>query len=251
MMKSVNEIAEALTEVISISHIFHRDSETETNKILIGEKTITNIHENGRQFNVDVESGQKTGFFIDQRENRNFITQYVKDKIVLDAFSYSGGFSVYALTAGAKHVDSVDSSANALKLVEENILLNNIDQAKQQSHQSDVANFLEAHPQEHDLIILDPPAYAKSQSAKHKAVIGYKNLNAEAIYHIKPGGIIFTFSCSQHIDAALFEHTIQSAAIEVGRSVRVFHHFSQPADHPVNIFHPEGEYLKGLGLFVE
>lgn len=206
--------------------------------------------ENDCKFNLDWINGQKTGFFLDQRENRKLLADFSNNKKILNTFCYSGGFSVYALKTGAKLVHSVDSSQKAIDLVNENVKLNGFDK-NHRSFTSDTLNFLKQNKEDYDVIILDPPAFAKSQKAKHNAIQGYKRLNAMALQQIKPGGILFTFSCSQAINRQLFYDTIMAAAIEVGRNVKVLHHLSQPADHPVNIFHPEGEYLKGLVLFVE
>lgn len=205
--------------------------------------------ENNCEFNLDWINGQKTGFFLDQRENRKLLGEFSKNKKVLNTFCYSGGFSVYALKAGAKLVHSVDSSQKAIDLTNQNIDLNKL--KNHESITSDTLSFLKQNTEDYDIIILDPPAYAKSQKAKHNAIQGYKRLNAMALKQIKSGGILFTFSCSQAVNRKLFYDTIMAAAIEVGRNVKVLHHLSQPADHPVSIFHPEGEYLKGLVLFVE
>ncbi|MBL4593414.1 MAG: class I SAM-dependent rRNA methyltransferase [Flavobacteriales bacterium] len=205
--------------------------------------------ENDYQFNLDWINGQKTGFFLDQRESRKLIANYSKGKKVLNTFCYSGGFSVYALKAGATEVHSVDSSQKAIDLTDANIKLNKL--KKHKSFNSDTLDYLKENTIDYDVIILDPPAYAKNQKAKHNAVQGYKRLNQMALKQIKSGGILFTFSCSQVINRKLFYDTIVAAAIEVGRNIRVLHHLSQPADHPVNIYHPEGEYLKGLVLYVE
>lgn len=205
--------------------------------------------ENNCAFNLDWINGQKTGFFLDQRENRKLLGEFSKNKKVLNTFCYSGGFSVYALKAGAKLVHSVDSSQKAIDLTNQNITLNKL--KNHESITSDTLSFLKQNTEDYDIIILDPPAYAKSQKAKHNAIQGYKRLNAMALKQIKSGGILFTFSCSQVVNRKLFYDTIMAAAIEVGRNVKVLHHLSQPADHPVSIFHPEGEYLKGLVLFVE
>ena len=219
------------------------------NGYLFGKVDTNNVMENGNLFCVDWEEGQKTGFFIDQRENRKILTELCKNKIVLNTFCYTGGFSVYASIAGAKEVHSVDSSKKAIELTDKNVKLNNVN--NHTSFVSDTFDFLKGKENIYDLIILDPPAFAKHQNVKHNAVMGYKRLNFEAIKKIKSGGIIFTFSCSQVVDNRLFYNTIMAASIEAGRNVRVLQHLSQPADHPVNIFHPEGEYLKGLILFVE
>lgn len=205
--------------------------------------------ENDIQFNLDWINGQKTGFFLDQRENRKLLADFSTGKKVLNTFCYSGGFSVYALKAGAKLVHSVDSSQKAIDLTTQNVALNKL--KNHEAITSDTLSFLKQNTEDYDVIVLDPPAYAKSQKAKHNAIQGYKRLNAMALKQIKSGGILFTFSCSQAVNRKLFYDTIMAAAIEVGRDVKVLHHLSQPADHPVSIFHPEGEYLKGLVLFVE
>jgi 23S rRNA (cytosine1962-C5)-methyltransferase len=209
------------------------------------------VKENRFVFEIDWVEGQKTGFFIDQRENRNALQKYCNNKTVLNTFCYSGGFSVYAMGAGAKSVHSVDSSAKAIDLTDRNIDLNFSEAKNHTSVVQDTFSFLNTSELVYDVIILDPPAYAKSKSAKHNAIQGYRRLNERALKMIGSGGILFTFSCSQIIHRKLFEDTITAAAIDAGRSVRILEHLSQPADHPVNIFHPEGEYLKGLVLFVE
>lgn len=205
--------------------------------------------ENNNKFLVDWEGGQKTGFFLDQRENRALLGHYSKDKVVLNTFCYTGGFSVYAANAGAKEVHSIDISKKAIDLTDRNIEINNI--KNHQSFVMDTFEFLKHRENTYDIIVLDPPAFAKHQNVKHNAVMGYKRLNYEAIKQIKPGGLLFTFSCSQVVDKNTFNSTVMAAAIEAGRTVRVLHHLSQPPDHCVNIFHPEGEYLKGLVVHVE
>lgn len=206
------------------------------------------VLENGYRFSVDWVHGQKTGFFIDQRDNRQLLMRYCKGKKVLNTFCYSGGFSVYAAMAGASEVYSVDSSAKAIELTDRNVKLNEIQ--NHQSFVSDTFDFLKGKQNEFDVVILDPPAFAKHRDAKHNAVMGYKRLNCEAIKLIKPNGILFTFSCSQVVNKGLFYNTIMAAAIESGRNVKVLHQLGHPADHPVNIYHPEGEYLKGLVLYI-
>lgn len=208
------------------------------------------IHENKNEFFVDWEGGQKTGFFLDQRENRRLLGDFSKGKIVLNTFCYTGGFSVYALKEGAKLVHSVDSSGKAIELTRRNLSLNGFDPAIHECFDVDTFDFLKEKQDQYDLIVLDPPAFAKHRDSRHQAVKGYQRLNTEAMRVIKPGGIIFTFSCSQVVDRKLFYDTIVSAAIQSGREIKVLHHLSQPADHPVSIFHPEGEYLKGLVLSV-
>ena len=207
--------------------------------------------ENGNQFIINWETGQKTGFFIDQRENRKLLSAMSKDKKVLNTFCYSGGFSIYALNAGAKEVHSLDSSKKAMELVEENVAL--LDKKLQQKHKSitqDAMDYIKNLPEDFDVIILDPPAFAKHIKSKNKAVQGYKRLNTRAIEMVKSGGLIFTFSCSQVIDNELFKHIILSASIVANRKVSILHQLHQPQDHPVNIYHPESEYLKGLVIKV-
>lgn len=209
------------------------------------------VAENGNKFLIDWETGQKTGFFLDQRDNRKLLAEYAKGKKVLNAFCYSGGFSIYALKAGANDVHSVDVSKKAIELVNQNVAANVGEVSNHEAYAEDVMNFLKKNDQVYDLIILDPPAYAKSIAKRHQAVQGYKRLNIEGIKRLAKGGLLFTFSCSQVVDRELFYNTIVSAALEVGRQVRVLHHLSQGADHPVNLFHPEGSYLKGLVLHIE
>jgi 23S rRNA (cytosine1962-C5)-methyltransferase len=213
----------------------------------VGEKVV--VKENGCKFLIDWENGQKTGFFVDQRENRLLLSKYSKDKTVLNTFSYTGGFSVYAALAGAKTVHSVDSSAPAIELCRQNAELNGI--KNHEGYAVDTFDFLKDKDNVYDVIILDPPAFAKSRDVKHNAVIGYKKLNALALKKIRSGGLLFTFSCSGVIDKMLFYNTIAAAAIEAGRSVKVVHYLYQPADHPVIPFFPEGEYLKGMVLSVD
>jgi 23S rRNA (cytosine1962-C5)-methyltransferase len=208
------------------------------------------VIENGHFFFVDWEAGQKTGFFLDQRNNRQLLTQYVQGKTVLNTFSYSGGFSIYALKAGARLVHSVDVSLKAVEWTKNNIEINQFDPEIHTAFAMDVQKYLKDCP-EYEVMIVDPPAFAKSLSKRHNAVQGYKRLNIAAMQKIKPGGMLFTFSCSQVVDRELFYNTIVAAAIEAGRQVQVMHHLSQPPDHPVNLFHPEGAYLKGLALWVE
>ncbi len=235
--KSAESLAKQTDEEVENEYIYQN-----------GEPQVIGL-EYGNQFNLDWINGQKTGFFLDQRENRKLIADFSNNKKVLNTFCYSGGFSVFALKAGAKEVHSVDSSQKAIDLTDANIKLNGL--KNHQSFVSDTMDYLKENTIDYDVIILDPPAYAKNQKAKHNAIQGYKRLNAMALKQIKLGGILFTFSCSQAVNRKLFYDTITAAAIEVGRNVRVLHHLSQPADHPVNIYHPEGEYLKGLVLFVE
>ncbi|MCC7051350.1 MAG: class I SAM-dependent rRNA methyltransferase [Bacteroidia bacterium] len=222
------------------------------NKWWINEIHHTEVIENNCKFKIDWVNGQKTGFFIDQRDNRELLAKYAKDKTVLNTFCYSGGFSIYALKAGAKEVHSVDSSKKAIDLTNENVQLNFGNSCfNHQAFAVDTFTFLKEKENIYDLVILDPPAFAKHQNVKHNAVKGYKRLNYEAIKLIKSGGILFTFSCSQVIDKQLFNSTVMAAAIMAGRKVSILHQLHQPADHAINIYHPENEYLKGLVLHIE
>jgi 23S rRNA (cytosine1962-C5)-methyltransferase len=209
------------------------------------------IKETGHIFSVDWEKGQKTGFFLDQRSNRMFAQFYAKDKRVLNAFCYSGAFSVYALQGGATLVHSVDSSKQAIEWTKENLILNGIDSTRHESSVADVKQFLVRTTQTYDMIILDPPAFAKHHNITHNALQAYIHINSEAIKKVNPGGILMTFSCSQAISREMFRSAIQAAALETGRKVRILHHLSQGPDHPVSIYHPEGEYLKGLILQID
>jgi 23S rRNA (cytosine1962-C5)-methyltransferase len=209
------------------------------------------VKEYGASFSIDWEGGQKTGFFLDQRENRRLLAEYAPGKTVLNTFCYTGGFSIYALQAGAQFVESVDVSAKAMELTDKNVALNGFEENRHRSYTSDVLDFLRKTPNTYDLMVVDPPAFAKNLDKRHNAVQGYKRLNAMAMEKIKPGGILFTFSCSQVVNKQLFYDTIVAAALEAKRQVRVMHQLSQGPDHPVNLFHPEGEYLKGLVVYVE
>lgn len=210
------------------------------------------VLENGNKFIVNWTEGQKTGFFLDQRENRALVGRYAKGKSVLNLFCYTGGFSIYALAAGAKHVDSVDSSAKAMSLVDQNVLLNGFDPERHTSYCTDAIEFLRNAPADkYDLMIVDPPAFAKHRGALNNALRAYQRLNASAISRVAPGGLVFTFSCSQVVDKEAFALAVFSAAASVGRHVRILDRLNQPADHSVSIYHPEGEYLKGLLLYVE
>ena len=254
-----HDISNALQQVFGseLQSIYYKSKETlpasfeVENEFLFGEVATPIVaSEYDCKYQIDWVTGQKTGFFIDQRENRKLIGEYSQGKKVLNTFCYSGGFSLAALKNGATEVHSVDASEKAIVLTDNNILLNGFED-KHQSFAIDTFKFFEQEADEdYDVVVLDPPAFAKHQNVKHKAVQGYKRLNATALKFIKPGGILFTFSCSQVIDRKLFYNTIMAAAIQAKREVRVLHHLSQPADHPVNIFHPEGEYLKGLVLYV-
>ncbi len=207
--------------------------------------------EHGNKFKIDWEKGQKTGFFIDQRENRNLLANYSKGKKVLNVFSYTGGFSIYAMKAGATEVHSLDSSARALEICDENVILNELPTEEHKCLQEDAVAFLKEDLSEYDIIVLDPPAFAKRATARHSAVQGYKRINLRAIESMKPGSLLFTFSCSQAVDEKLFTNTIIAASIQANRTVRILHRLHQPADHPVSAFHPEGAYLKGLVLRVD
>lgn len=221
------------------------------NKYLFGNcETPHTALENGIQYAIDWIDGQKTGFFIDQRENRSLLGRYAKDKRVLNTFCYSGGFSLSSIQGGAVLAHSLDSSKKAIELTERNVELNKMG-SQHKSIVADAMDFMKELPEQYDIIVLDPPAFAKHREKRHQAIQGYKRLNAHAIRQIKPGGLIFTFSCSQVVDKYLFNNTIVAAAIESGRQVRIIEQLHQPADHPVNACHPEGEYLKGLVIEVQ
>jgi 23S rRNA (cytosine1962-C5)-methyltransferase len=223
---------------------------TGTDYFLFGNKSETIAKENNILFSVNWVEGQKTGFFLDQRENRKLLGEFSKDKKVLNTFCYTGGFSVYAEKAGASLVTSVDISQKAVDLATSNMTLN-FPNANHTAVADDVFNFMKEHTQQYDVIVLDPPAFAKSIKSKHTATQAYKRLNIAGLKALAPNGILFTFSCSQVIDDVLFYNTIAAAAIESGRNIRVLHKLGQGPDHPTNIYHPEGHYLKGLVLFVE
>ena len=223
------------------------------NSYLFQEKEVSSakVTENGNEFLIDWENGQKTGFFIDQRENRQYLGELAKGKKILNTFCYSGGFSIYALNNGAKEVHSLDSSQKAIDLLEENLSFVSDFKDNHRSIIDDAKEYMKNLEEQYDIIILDPPAFAKHMKVKHKALQGYKRLNTRAIEQIKSNGILFTFSCSQVIDNNLFRHMVLSSAIAAGRNVSILKQMHQPADHPINIFHPESEYLKGLVLKVE
>lgn len=252
-------ITEALKEIYGdkLKAVYDKSEETipkqskikAVNGYLFGAAGTNEVLENGNKFWIDWEGGQKTGFFIDQRENRKLLAEFSKDKNVLNTFCYTGGFSIYAAKAGAALVHSVDSSKKAIELTEKNVLLNNI--SNHQGFAMDTFDFMDKNNSTYDVIVLDPPAFAKHRDARHHAVMGYKRLNAEALKQIRPGGILFTFSCSQVVDKELFASTVMAAAIIAKRRVRIMYHLSQPPDHPVSIYHPEGSYLKGLVVHVE
>lgn len=255
------ELATAIiAEVKGVTQVYYKSETTLPFKAglepqdgyLIGGEVRTHVAtENGLQFNVDWLRGQKTGFFVDQRDNRLLLEHYSQGKQVLNMFCYTGGFSVYAMRGGAKLVHSVDSSAKAVELTDKNIELNFPGDPRHASFAEDAFKFMAANEFAYDLIVLDPPAFAKHRDAIRNALRGYQRLNARGIAQIKPGGILFTFSCSQVITKEQFRLAVFSAAAETGRKVRILHQLSQPADHPVNIYHPEGDYLKGLVLYVE
>ena len=257
MYLNLDAIAEAIKTVFGdeIAHIYSKssaamhDAEIE-DEFLLGDQHEVVATENNMKFKINWVTGQKTGFFLDQRENRQLLGHYSKGKSVLNTFSYSGGFSVAALIGGATKVVSVDISQTAVTLGDENVALNNLTE-NHLSVQADVMKNLKDEPEMFDIVILDPPAFAKSLTKKHQATMGYKRLNMLGLERVKPGGLLFTFSCSQVIDEKLFANTVTAAAIEVGRNCRILHRLGQGPDHPVNIFHPEGHYLKGLVLEVE
>ncbi|MDL2251428.1 class I SAM-dependent rRNA methyltransferase [Odoribacter sp. OttesenSCG-928-J03] len=261
MWMSREDIAAAIKEVLGdqIRAIYDKSETTlpykaaiePHNGYLYGESDHFVALENGLKFNVDWLEGQKTGFFIDQRENRSLLEKYAKDKNVLNMFCYTGGFSFYAMRGGAKSVHSVDVSARAIELTKENVELNFPGDTRHEAFAEEAFQFLNKSAGKYDLIILDPPAFAKHQNVLNNAIQGYKKLNRKGIEIIKPGGIIFTFSCSQVITKDVFRQTVFTAAANTGRKVKILHQLTQPADHPVSIYHPEGEYLKGLVLYVE
>ena len=210
------------------------------------------VLENGRKFMVNWTEGQKTGFFLDQRDNRALVGSVAKDRNVLNLFCYTGGFSIYALASGASHVDSVDSSKKAMMMVDRNVALNGFDESKHTSLCCDAIDYLKSVPEgKYDLMIVDPPAFAKHRGALKNALRAYQRLNAAAISKVAPGGLVFTYSCSQVVDKEAFALAVFSAAAQCGRKVRILDRLNQPCDHSVNIYHPEGEYLKGLLLYVE
>lgn len=221
------------------------------NGFLYGGSNENTAIENGLKFHVDWLRGQKTGFFVDQRENRSLLERYAKGKSVLNMFCYTGGFSFYAMRGGASAVHSVDSSAKAIELTNANVELNFPGDTRHKAFCEDAFKFLEHEGDKYDIIVLDPPAFAKHRAALRNALKGYTRLNVKAFEHIKNGGILFTFSCSQVVTKDNFRNAVFTAAAQAGRTVRILHQLHQPADHPINIYHPEGEYLKGLVLYVE
>jgi 23S rRNA (cytosine1962-C5)-methyltransferase len=228
----------------------HMSGVVATNEFLFGNSGPVIVTENGYKFKIDWTTGQKTGFFIDQRENRKLLENYTEGKSVLNMFGYTGGFSVYAMKNAAV-VHTVDSSSPAIELANENIKLNFGEDKRHEAFQVDAFSYMNQIKDKYDLIILDPPAFAKHNNALANALQGYKRLNLKAIEQVKPGGVIFTFSCSQVVTKENFRKSVFAAAANTGRSVRILHQMSQPPDHPVNIYHPESEYLKGLVIYVE
>ena len=266
MHRHREEIAEAIIKAVKqVDKVYYKSDDTLPHKApikgdrvgyLIGaEKADCDgdfwAKENGLDFRIDWLRGQKTGFFIDQRDNRSLLEHYAKGKEVLNMFCYTGGFSVYALRGGAKLVHSVDVSQKAIDLVRSNVAHNFGENAPHEAFAEEAFEFMAKNENKYDLIVLDPPAFAKHRDAVKNALRGYQRLNAKGIQSIRPGGILFTFSCSQAIDKEMFRLAVFSAAAQVGRRVRILHQLHQPADHPINIYHPEGEYLKGLVLEVE
>ncbi len=255
------DICQALTDVMGgrIQQVYYKSETTlpykahleEEDGFIFGHTDDDIAVENGLKFHVDWLRGQKTGFFVDQRENRSLLEHYSKDKSVLNMFCYTGGFSVYAMRGGAKCVHSVDSSAKAIEITNNNIGLNFPGDPRHEAYCEDAFRFLEEKKDKYDIVVLDPPAFAKHRAALHNALKGYIRLNAKGIRLVKEGGLLFTFSCSQAVSKDQFRSAVFTAAAQSGRKVRIIHQLHQPADHPINIYHPEGEYLKGLVLYVE
>lgn len=255
------EIARALVLVMGerIANVYYKSETTlpfkaelgQENGFLYGGSEDNTAIENGLKFHVDWLKGQKTGFFVDQRENRSLLESYSKDKKVLNMFCYTGGFSFYAMRGGAKLVHSVDSSAKAIELTKRNVELNFPNDTRHEAFCEDAFKYLDKAGGDYDLVILDPPAFAKHRAALRNALKGYTRLNVKAFEKMKSGGILFTFSCSQVVTKDNFRNAVFTAAAMAGRKVRILHQLHQPADHPINIYHPEGEYLKGLVLYVE
>ena len=255
------DICEALVKIAggTIANVYYKSETTlpykadieHENGFIYGSMGSDVAVENGLKFHIDWLKGQKTGFFVDQRENRHLLETYSKDRSVLNMFCYTGGFSVYAMRGGAKLVHSVDSSAKAVELTNKNIAMNFPDDNRHAAFCEDAFKYLDANDKMYDLIILDPPAFAKHRGALRNALKGYTRLNVKGLQRIKPGGILFTFSCSQIVTKENFRNAVFTAAVQANRKVRILHQIHQPADHPINIYHPEGEYLKGLVLYVE
>ena len=255
------QICKALVEVMGdrIKNVYYKSETTlpfkaelgQENGFIYGHTDNNTAVENSLSFHVDWLKGQKTGFFVDQRENRSLLEHYAKGKSVLNMFCYTGGFSVYAMRGGANIVHSVDSSAKAIELTNHNVSMNFPNDNRHEAFCEDAFKYLDDNDKKYDLIVLDPPAFAKHRMALHNALKGYIRLNIKGLQRIKPGGILFTFSCSQAVSKENFRNAVFTAAAQAGRNVRILHQLHQPADHPVNIYHPEGEYLKGLVLYVE
>ena len=255
------QICKALVEVMGdrIKNVYYKSETTlpfkaelgQENGFIYGHTDNNTAVENGLSFHVDWLKGQKTGFFVDQRENRSLLEHYAKGKSVLNMFCYTGGFSVYAMRGGANIVHSVDSSAKAIELTNHNVAMNFPNDNRHEAFCEDAFKYVDDNDKKYDLIVLDPPAFAKHRMALHNALKGYIRLNIKGLQRIKPGGILFTFSCSQAVSKENFRNAVFTAAAQAGRNVRILHQLHQPADHPVNIYHPEGEYLKGLVLYVE
>ena len=253
------DIATALVEVMGnrVSSVYYKSENTlpfieqQETGFIYGNSNDDVAVENGLKFHVDWLKGQKTGFFVDQRDNRSLLEHYAKGKSVLNMFCYTGGFSVYAMRGGAALVHSVDSSAKAIQLTQQNVELNFPGDGRHEAFCDDAFKYLERAGREYNLVILDPPAFAKHRGALHNALKGYTRLNLKAFEKIQPGGILFTFSCSQVVTKDHFRNAVFTAAAQARRKVRILHQLHQPADHPINIYHPEGEYLKGLVLYVE
>lgn len=256
-----HDICKALVKVMGqrISNVYYKSETTlpqraaltQENGFIYGDTADNTAIENGLRFHIDWLKGQKTGFFVDQRDNRSLLEHYAKNRSVLNMFCYTGGFSVYAMRGGARLVHSVDSSAKAIELTRENIAANFPGDSRHEAFCEDAFKFLDSNDGRYDLIVLDPPAFAKHRSALHNAIKGYIRLNVKGLEKIKSGGILFTFSCSQVVTKEQFRTAVFTAAAQARRSVRILHQLHQPADHPINIYHPEGEYLKGLVLYVE
>lgn len=260
MYRMRNEFADILKSILKekLFAVYDKSEDTlpymagtkGTNEYLFGNSVTSTVTENGLTFRIDWISGQKTGFFIDQRENRRLLQSFTEKRSVLNLFGYTGGFSVYAMK-NASLVHTVDSSGPAIEMADENVRLNFGEDDRHKSFRKDAFEFMNDIKDKYDVIILDPPAFAKHHNVLANALQGYKRLNIKAIEQIRPGGIIFTFSCSQVVTKENFRKSVFAAAANTGRQVRILHQLSQPPDHPVNIYHPEGEYLKGLVLYVE
>ena len=253
-----HDIVDALMKTMAgrVENVYYKSETTLSfmepeNAFLVGGSADDTAMENGLLFHVDWLRGQKTGFFVDQRDNRSLLERYAHGRRVLNMFCYTGGFSFYAMRGGAEIVHSVDSSAKAIELTRANVELNFPGDARHQAFCDDAFKYLESAGSDYNLIVLDPPAFAKHRGALHNALKGYTRLNMKAFEIIKPGGILFTFSCSQVVTKDHFRNAVFTAAAQARRKVRILHQLHQPADHPINIYHPEGEYLKGLVLYVE